>query len=63
MISKPSSKAIKLGKKSKGGSLHQFPLLAALSNPLLNLETLEDLKDEVVGRDADQDHDLPRGVT
>ena len=42
-VSKPSSKSIRIGKKSKGNQLNDFPLLAALSNPAFNAELLEDL--------------------
>ena len=45
-ISKPSTKAIKLGKRSKGNRLDDYRLLVVLSNPKFNLTLLEDL-DEV----------------
>ena len=41
-ISKPTSKQIELGKKSSGGRLNSFPLLAVFSNPYLNIEDLDE---------------------
>ena len=43
ILSKKSSKAFKVGRKSKGTRLSDFPLLATLSKPNFNLAELEDL--------------------
>jgi len=40
VISKPTSKHIKLGKKLRGRRLNSLPLLAVFSNPDLNIEDL-----------------------
>ena len=58
-ISKPTSKQIKLGKKSRGGHLNSFPLHAIFSNPDLNIEDLDEDELRAIVFDHPQ---LPLGV-